>query len=496
MQELDSLRESLLEGRLGRRAFMQRALALGISLPAAGALLSAWGRGGAVAQAAVGATPKRGGVLKFARNFEPVTLGPFGAADNGTIWTIMMIYDQLVEYQPGALDPQPGLAQSWEFKNGGKTIVFHLRKAKFSDGSPVTAADVKFSLDRFKDPKVNNLLPFLARKHRLDHRAERDDRRDEAEANRRRDPLEPVRVPRLDHTQGGGDEARRQGVRAEPVGSGPFVVDKWMRGQNLKMSRNPNYWRPGKPYLDGVEFDYITNDNTRILKLQSGEVDVAESIPFSQVDSLNKGSTRVEIAPLASIDGIWLNNNHKPFDDKLVRQALNYATDKNAINKVVYFRHAEVANAIFPFFAYSNKSVNNYPYDIKKAKELIAKSSAPKGFDVTILIPSEDQTKAQMMAVVKQLWAQIGVNVTIQNMETNALFTKYMNGDYEASDPLPSITSNVSSPTARAAWLDPNGVQKGFWTFYKSPQAWKLTLAANSTTDQAKRKQLFGRIQR
>ena len=74
------------------------------------------GRGGAplrlgprrrVAQAAVGATPKRGGVLKFARNFEPVTLGPFGAADNGTIWTIMMIYDQLVEYQPGALDPQP-----------------------------------------------------------------------------------------------------------------------------------------------------------------------------------------------------------------------------------------------------------------------------------------------------------------------------------------------------------------------------------------------------
>ena len=105
MQELDSLRESLLEGRLGRRAFMQKALALGISLPAAGALLSAWGRGGAVAQAAVGATPKRGGVLKFARNFEPVTLGPFGAADNGTIWTIMMIYDQLVDISPARSTP-------------------------------------------------------------------------------------------------------------------------------------------------------------------------------------------------------------------------------------------------------------------------------------------------------------------------------------------------------------------------------------------------------
>jgi len=280
------------------------------------------------------------------------------------------------------------------------------------------------------------------------------------------------------------------------VGSGPFVVKSWARGQNLKMARNPHYWRPGEPYLDGVEFDFITNDNTRILNLQSGQSDVAESIPFSQVDSLNKGETRVEIAPLASIDAIWLNNDHKPFGDKLVRQALNYATDKNAINRVVYFNHAQVANAIYPFFAYTSPAAHNYPYDVARAKALLAKSSAPKGFDVTILIPSEDQTKAQMMAVVKQLWAQIGVNVTIQNMETNALFTKYMNGDYEASDPLPSITSDVLVPDELAlAWLDPTGVQKGFWSFYKSPQAWKLTLAANSTTNEATRKKLFGQIQ-
>ena len=99
-----------------------------------------------------------------------------------------------------------------------------------------------------------------------------------------------------------GDKAFAQ----NPVGSGPFVVQSWTRGQNLKMSRNPHYWRPGQPYLDGVEFDFITNDNTRILNLQSGQADVAENIPFSQVDSLDKGSTKVEIAPLASIDAIWL----------------------------------------------------------------------------------------------------------------------------------------------------------------------------------------------
>lgn len=498
MEELDSLRESLLEGRLDRHTFVQKAIALGISLPAASVLLSAWGRGGTgVAQAAVGATPKRGGVLKFARNFEPVTLGPFGAADNGTIWTIMMIYDQLVEYQPGSLDPQPGLAKSWQFKDGGKTIVFSLRKAQFSDGSPVTSADVKFSLDRFKNPKINNLLPFLATSiasieapnpSTIVMKLKRPDGAILSNLS-----VFPASITPKAIVTKLGDKAFAQ----KPVGSGPFAVDKWARGQYLKMSRNPHYWRAGKPYLDGIEFDYITNDNTRILKLQSGEVDVAESIPFSQVDSLNKGSSKVEVAPLASIDAIWLNNNHKPFDDKLVRQALNYATDKNAINKVVYFNHAQVANAIFPFFKYTDPAVKNYPYDLKKAKALLAKSSAPKGFDVTILIPSEDQTKAQMMAVVKQLWAEIGVNVKIQSMETNALFTKYMNGDYEASDPLPSITADVLVPDELAlAWLDPKGVQKGFWSFYKSQKAWALTLAANSTTNEAKRKKTFSQLQR
>ena len=121
----------------------------------------------------------------------------------------------------------------------------------------------------------------------------------------------------------------------------------------------------------------------------------------------------------------------------------------------------------------------------------------PNGFSLTILIPSEDQTKAQMMAVIKQLWAQIGVKVTIQNMETNALFTKYMQGDYEASDPLPSITSDVLVPDELAlAWLEPNGVQHGFWSYYTSRKAWALTLAANSTTDEAKRKKIFGQLQR
>ena len=281
MHELNTLRESHLEGEIDRGTFLRRALALGFSLSAAGALFAAWGR--ATADASIGATPKRGGVLKFARNFEPVTLGPFGAADNGTIWTIMMIYDQLVEYAPGKLDPAPGLAKSWEFSNGGKTIVFHLRDAKFSNGSPVTADDVVFSLNRFKDAKGQQPPAVPRDEHRLGHGHEPEDGRHEAEAPRRSHPLEPLGFPGLDHAQGGRDEDGRQGVRAEPRRERP------LRGQRLEAWPVPqdgpepeHYWRSGQPYLDSIKFDYITNDNTRILSLQSGQVDVAESIPFSR----------------------------------------------------------------------------------------------------------------------------------------------------------------------------------------------------------------------
>ena len=493
MHELDSLRESLLEGEIDRASFLRKALGLGLSLSAAGALFAAWGQ----ASASAPRPPSAAACSVFARNFEPVTLGPFGAADNGTIWTIMMIYDQLVEYAPGKLDPQPGLAKSWDFSNGGKTIMFHLRDAKFSNGAPVTADDVVFSLNRFKDPKVNNLLPFLATSiasvsapnpKTVVMKLKRPDGAILSNLS-----VFPASITPKAVVTKMGDKA----FALNPVGSGPFVVDDWKRGQYLKMSRNPHYWRSGQPYLDGVEFDYITNDNTRILSLQSGQVDVAESIPFSQVDSLNKGSTRVEVAPLASIDA-HLAEQHAQAVRRQARPPGAELRDRQGRDQPRrLLRPRRGRERDLPVLQVHRQVVKNYPYDMDKAKALLAKSSAPKGFDVTILIPSEDQTKAQMMAVVKQLWSKLGVNVTIQSMETNALFTKYMNGDYEASDPLPSITADVLVPDELAlAWLDPKGVQKGFWSFYKSQKAWDLTLQANSTTDEAKRKQVFGQIQK
>ena len=290
-----------------------------------------------------------------------------------------------------------------------------------------------------------------------------------------------------------GDKAFAQ----KPVGSGPFVVDNWERGQYLKMSRNPHYWRPGKPYLDGVEFDYVTNDNTRILSLQSGEVDVAESIPFSQVDSLNKGSTRVEIAPLASIDGIWLNNKHKPFDDKLVRQALNYATDKDAINRVVYFGHAEVADGHLPVLQVHEQVGQELPVRHREgegaAREVVGAEGLRRHDPDPERGSDEGADDGRREAALGPDRRQRQDPEHGDERAVHEVHERRLRG----LRPAASITADVLVPDELAlAWLDPNGVQKGFWSFYKSQKAWDLTLAANSTTDEAKRKKLFGQMQR
>ena len=152
-----------------------------------------------------------------------------------------------------------------------------------------------------------------------------------------------------------------KGFAQHPVGSGPFSLKQFSKGQFTHLVRNPHYWQKGKPFVDEVRMDYVADDNTRILKLQAGEVDVATLIPYTQIAQLNKGDTHVQIEPLFRWDGIWLNHAKKPLDDKKVRQALNYATDKAGLVEHVLAGQAQVANHMMPKHRYWRADVRPTP---------------------------------------------------------------------------------------------------------------------------------------
>jgi peptide/nickel transport system substrate-binding protein len=484
------------------RSTLKSALTAVLAAVALAATLAACGGGSSSPSSSSSqqqAPTHHGGNLTFARAFEPVTFNPLKTnGDNGSLWDMVQIYDQLVEYQPGSLDVQPGLAKSWSISLDGLTYTFKLRDAKFSDGSPVTSADAKFSIDRFASPKIDaGFAGFLASNfassqapdlHTLIIKLKRPDA----------GFLSALAVPVASITpkavvQKEGDD----GFGKHPIGSGPFELAQWVRGQYVKLVRNPYYWRAGRPFLDSVTINYVPNDNTRMLQLRSGQADVVEGVPYTQVANLSGApGISVQNNPIVAYDAIWLNQSYAPLSDVKVRQAMNYALDKQAINKSIYAGEAVPANSTVAKTKYWSASVPGYPFNLAKAKQLMAASRYPHGFTLSLKVPAGDSVHNDVAVIAKDEWSKLGINVSISAVDTNSLFNAYSAGNYQATIPLPSITSDVLVPDELSlAWLVWTPGYQSFFTQYKDPAVAALVHQANQTTSESQRAALWPQVQ-
>ena len=481
---------------IDRRELLRR-LGLGGAALALPGVLAACGSKSKSA-ATTSSSGKKGGVFKMARNEEPLSFDPLIPSDNGSIWVLYNMFDQLTTVNSGSTGVVPSLAESWDVSKDGRVYTFNLRDGvKFSDGSPMTADDVVFSIQRASDPKHSGYSflfgPVTAVK-KLD-------------AKTVRITLDGPFAPLLQNLNVFPAsivpkkvvEADEKGFASKPVGTGPFALKQFRKGQFTHLVRNEQYWKPGRPYLNEVMIPYVTDDNTRILKLQAGEIDAAVNIPYAQIAQLDKrNDVDVKIEPLFRFDGIWLNNAKPPLDDVRVRQALNYATDKESIIKSVLFGHAEVANHMMPKMKYWQADVEPYAYDIKKAKQLISQSKAAGGFTIPLVVPTGDSIIAQVAQIVKQSWSQIGVNAQISNLDIGTAYTNFSNGNYIAGNNW-YITSDVTAPDELAAiqfdyWA--LGGTHSFFTNYKSREAHNLVQQAARATDESTRANAFSELQR
>jgi peptide/nickel transport system substrate-binding protein len=442
---------------------------------------------------------KRGGELTFARGFDVITWNPLKTnGDNGTLWDIEQIYDQLVEYRPGSLKLQPGLAKSWTVSKDARTYTFHLRNARFSNGAPVTAEDVKFSIERYANPKIDPGLSFLVASVK---KILTPDPRTVVIRLKQPDGLFPagLAIPTASITPKAVVlKEGENGFGKHPVGSGPFMLKKWIRGKLVQLVRNPYYWRKGYPLLDAVNITFVQNDTTRMLQVQSGQADVAEAVPFSQIQQLDaQPGIHVQVEPIWAYDAIWLNHKYAPLADRNVRQALNYALDKDAINRAVYDGKAIVANSTVAQTQWWDKSVPAYPFDLAKAQALMAKSKFPKGFKLSLSVPAGDTVHGEVAVIAKDAWAKLGVQVTITTEDTATLFDQYSKGNYQASIPLPKITSDIAVPDELAvAWLEYSPGYQSFFTYYNNPVIGALVNKANHAVGDTKRAALWRRVQR
>jgi peptide/nickel transport system substrate-binding protein len=310
------------EWALSRRHLIQA----GAFALAGGALASKTGPFDQTAAAAVRQDePQPGGKVVMTLYTDVFSFDPPVPADNPSIWTMLNVYDQLTRVAPGSQGVEPGLAESWETSEDGLTWTLNLREAKLPDGTPLTASDVVFSLERTIASPVSGYL-FSA----FDSVTADDDRTVTITLSQ---PWAPM-LADLSHysssiTPQAPVEADPDAFFNAPYGSGPFSVVEWAKGDRILLQKNPNYWDAPKPYLDELEFRIIPDDNTRVIQLEAGEVDIATDLPYNQIETLRQ-TPGIEVLtdPLSRVDYIALNHLREPFGDVNVRKAVNYAVKR------------------------------------------------------------------------------------------------------------------------------------------------------------------------
>lgn len=462
---------------------------------------SAWGNN-SVDAGRCATAPQAGGTVVYARRADTQELNPLEIRNgNGDIFAINLVLNGLVRPDAeGGFGIEPAVAESWEVSPDGLSYTFHIRKGiKFSNGQPVTAEDVKFSLDRFGNPKLNEVMGAVAVGYKttrvIDPSTVRVELTEPVAAFLYNISIFPAFIVPKNLVEAEGDA-----FWDHPVGTGPFKVKQFARGSHITFVRNPFYWEKGKPYLDEVRFDFAPDDNSRMLELKSGKAQMADGVPYSQIDSVQGDpSLQLQVVPAPQFLGLWLNHKRPEFQDLKVRQAMQYALNRDEINTAIYRGVGSNPNSVLPHLKFdtSNDQLPPYPYDLDKAEELMKSSKFPNGFSVTLQYPAGFEDYKQLGLYLQQAWAPLGIKVKLIEQDQGTVTDRFYQGDYDMTFPYAQFTSDVLVPDEYAYFVnDPGNELEGFFSWWHDEAIWKMVQRFGTTPDEGERAKLWPQIQR
>lgn len=460
---------------------------------------------------------KYGGTLVMVVAPEPPNLATFLSTANPASTMGTKVYEGLLEYD-FSLKPIPGLAKSWQLSADGRTITFKLQEGvTFHDGKPFTSADVQFSvMEVLKKVHPRGPNTFAA-----------------VTAVETPDPLTAVfrlsepapyimsalsgyespMVPK--HLLSIGD-LKTHPLLNKPVGTGPFTFGEWKRGEYIRLDRNKNYWKKGRPYLDRLVARFIDSTQTRAAAMQAGEVQFSgfNSIPFSDVKRLRAipGITAVSkgyemISPIVQLE---INTTRGPMKSEKVRQAIAYGIDRKFVIDNIWFGYGKPAtgpiSSNFKATGMYSPDVRKYdvPNRIELANKLLDEAGFPRKADgvrfemVHDMIPFGDEWK-RFGEYVKQALGSLGIQVTLRYEDfptwLRRIFTEYdfdMTSDviFTLSDPVIGVHRLYSSWNIRPGTIFVNDSR------WSSPRTDEIMKAASVENDPKKRNALYHELQK
>jgi|HubBroStandDraft_4_1064222.scaffolds.fasta_scaffold88930_1 peptide/nickel transport system substrate-binding protein len=421
------------------------------------------------------------------------TLDPEANSVNESIWLDQNLYSRLLQPNSTGTGLLPDLAQTWTITPDGLTYTFHLRTdAKFSNGSPVTASDVVYSISRARAfaggwgflltavkslsaPDAHTVVITLSQPHAP--------------------LLADLAMYAYSVVPESLVKAQGSGFFQHPVGSGPFMVTSYSPDSEVDLAANP-YFYGTKPQVKKVKILIVPNDNARVLMLESKKADVIENPPGNLVDQIDKTpGLSVQLFPSTRVDFVQLDEHFAPFKNVLVRQAVNYAIDRSAIVKLAYQGHAVPGASFLPYkMQYYDSSITPYPYNPAKAKQLLAQAGYPHGFSAFLITVSGDVAGQAEAIVLKSELAAVGINLSIQSYELLTAYNKEDGGHSQFGERY--WTNDIVDPDEVATFgADCKGGAFAFNSYWCSTQASSLVAQARAELDPVKRQQLYSQIQ-
>jgi len=425
------------------------------------------------------------------------------------------IFDGVLNYKPGSSIVGPGLAETWLVSADGKVYTFTLRRGvTFHDGTPVNAHTVAEDIDRAINPQ--NPCYVLTRKGAATYddftygSAKAGDvvKLDVVDDYTLRFTVPQPNAPFLTDLamvwQGIMSPAATKQYDCDasqhPVGTGPFKFVEWVRNDHVTLDANPAYWG-GRPKLDRIVFRIIPESATQVLMLERNEVQILSDVPPQDYARIARNpQLKLVKQPGLTILGVAMSNDWGPFKDKRVRQAMNYAVDKDTINKGLYGGATTASQGIPPTLWGYNKSVTPYPYDVARAKALLKEAGYSNGFSTQMVTYSSVRSYnpaggPKIAEAVQSYLAKIGVNVKITQFEIGAYFDLMHVAKWQGF--------------AVTGWYGDNGDPDNFlgdlfewdvannkphiddWARHHNPDYDKLIRAGRMTIDQAKRTEIY-----
>jgi peptide/nickel transport system substrate-binding protein len=433
-------------------------------------------------------------VIKFGVNRAQENLDPVTQDANPDIWAFMQIYQQLVRVNIKGDGFDPDLAERWAVSPDGKTWTFTLRKdAHFSTGDPVKASDVVWSLKRAHDAKG----PWQWALEPVHDIAAKDDA---TVVITLKEPWAPFLADVSLFSNSILSEkvfkgANQEQISNKPVGSGPFALVEWKKSEELVMRANTHYHEKGLPKTPELRLRYIPDDNSRIIAVQSGDVDGIDYPPFSRVAELKQDSRlEVQLNPSTAVAHLSLNVREAPLNNVKVRQALAYATDRAAMVKAVCFGACTPATTFLPMTTpFFNTAAKGYTTDYSKAIALLKESGVKIPLNLKIMYRTNDASQQSTAVALKSMWQKIGVILDLEPLDRAAEVQRYRSNQFQIR--ITGWTNDIPDPSQLGAYELGYTESQSYHSGYQSKEMDELLARGLRETNAGKRRDIYYQIQ-